>query len=288
MTWPFKVTRDQGVTTITLDRAEKLNALTFEIYAELAVFLRRDAKLESGWHYAVPPPNATRPGPDPTEPERFCPGTRALVITGAGRAFCSGGDVDDIIGALFALDAPGLLAFTRMTGDLVRAMRAHPAPIVAAVNGVAAGAGAIIAMASDLRIGSDKGRVSFLFNKVGLSGADMGACHLLPRIVGHGRASELLYLGDVIGADEAHRIGFFNRVVPAELLIREATAIAHRIAEGPHFSNTVTKVQLEREMDVSLSAAIEMEAQAQALCMMHPDFREAFESWRDKRAPRFR
>lgn len=276
MTLPFTVTRDQGVTTITLDRADKLNALTFEIYAELALFLRRDALLESRWQ-------------DPTgQGERSCPGTRCLVITGAGRAFCSGGDVDDIIGALFALDAPGLLAFTRMTGDLVRAMRSHPAPIVAAVNGVAAGAGAIIAMASDLRIASDKGRVSFLFNKVGLSGADMGACHLLPRIVGHGRASELLYLGDVIGAEEALRIGFFNRVYPADRLIAEATAVARRIAEGPHFSNTVTKVQLEREMDVSLSAAIEMEAQAQALCMMHPDFREAFESWRDKRAPRFR
>lgn len=280
MTWPFKVTRDQGVTTITLDRAEKLNALTFEIYKELAVFLRRDAKLESGWQYTSPAPGA--------EPERFCPGTRAIVITGAGRAFCSGGDVEDIIGQLFQKDMQGLLEFTRMTGDLVRAMRAHPAPIVAAINGVAAGAGAIIAMASDLRIASEKGRVSFLFNKVGLAGADMGACHLLPRIVGHGRAAELLYLGDVINAEEAHRIGFFNRVVSPETLMAEATAVAHRIAEGPHFANTVTKVQLEREMDVSLSTAIEMEAQAQAICMMHPDFREAFDSWTEKRAPRFR
>lgn len=280
MTWPFKVSRDQGVTTITLDRADKLNALTFEIYRELSVFLRRDAKLESAWQYAA--------GEPPVPTERFCPGTRAIVITGAGRAFCSGGDVEDIIGQLFALDLQGLLAFTRMTGDLVRAMREHPAPIIAAVNGVAAGAGAIIAMASDLRIASDKGRVSFLFNKVGLSGADMGACHLLPRIVGHGRASELLYLGDVIGADEAHRIGFFNRVVPAEALLAEASAMAHRIAEGPHFSNTVTKVQLEREMDVSLSAAIEMEAQAQAICMVHPDFREAFNAWSEKRPAKFR
>lgn len=279
-TWPFKVQRDQGVTTITLDRAEKLNALTFEIYKELAIFLRRDAKLVADWQFA--------PSRTGGEPERSCPGTRAIVITGAGRAFCSGGDVEDIIGQLFEKDLQGLLAFTRMTGDLVRAMREHPAPIVAAVNGVAAGAGAIIAMASDLRIASDKGRVSFLFNKVGLAGADMGACHLLPRIVGQGRASELLYLGDVINAEEAHRIGFFNRVVPAAALLAEASAIAHRMAEGPHFANTVTKVQLEREMDVSLSAAIEMEAQAQAICMVHPDFREAFDAWTEKRAPRFK
>ena len=272
--WPFKVTRDQGVTTITLDRAEKLNALTFEIYKELAIFLRRDAKLVADWQFA---PNLAG-----GEPVRFCPGTRAIVITGAGRAFCSGGDVEDIIGQLFEKDLQGLLAFTRMTGDLVRAMREHPAPVVAAINGIAAGAGAIIAMASDLRIASDKGRVSFLFNKVGLAGADMGACHLLPRIVGQGRASELLYLG------EAHRIGFFNRVVPADALLAEATAIAHRMAEGPHFANTVTKVQLEREMDVSLSAAIEMEAQAQAICMVHPDFREAFDAWTEKRPPRFK
>lgn len=261
MTLPFLLERDAGLVTITLNRPGKLNALTFEIYAGLARWLREDAA--SG-------------------------DTRAIVITGAGRAFCSGGDVEDIIGQLFAKDMQGLLEFTRMTGELVRALRAHPAPIVAAINGIAAGAGAIIAMASDLRIASEKGRVSFLFNKVGLAGADMGACHLLPRIVGHGRASELLYLGDVIGADEAHRIGFFNRVVAPEALLVEATAVARRIADGPHFANTVTKVQLEREMDVSLSAAIEMEAQAQAICMMHPDFREAFDAWTEKRAPRFK
>ncbi len=259
--WPFLVSRDRGVTTITLDRPDKLNALTFAIYTDLARFLREDAAV---------------------------PGTRSIVITGAGRAFCSGGDVEDIIGQLFALDMAGMLAFTRLTGDLVRAMRAHPAPILAAINGVAAGAGAIIAMASDLRIASEKGRVSFLFNKVGLSGADMGACHLLPRIVGHGRATELLLLGDVLGAEEAHRIGFFNRVVPLDRLMAEAEALARRIADGPHFANTVTKVQLEREMDVSLSTAIEMEAQAQAICMLHPDFREAHDAWREKRAPRFR
>lgn len=264
---PFGLGFDRGVATITLDRPDRLNALTFEVYARLAGWLREDAaRVPTADHGA----------------------TRAIVITGAGRAFCSGGDVEDIIGALFERDMAGMLEFTRMTGELVRALRAHPAPIVAAINGVAAGAGAIIAMASDLRIASEKGRVSFLFNKVGLSGADMGACHLLPRIVGHGRASELLYLGDVIGAEEAHRIGFFNRVVPAAELMDAAVGVARRIADGPHFANTVTKVQLEREMDVPLGTAIEMEAQAQAICMMHPDFREAYEAWAAKRPPVFR
>jgi enoyl-CoA hydratase/carnithine racemase len=255
----FRVTEDAGVTTVTLDRADRLNALTFAIYEELAAWFRS------------PPP-----------------GTRAIVLTGEGRGFCSGGDVEDIIGQLFSRDAEGLLAFTRCTGELVRAMKGCRAPIVAAINGVAAGAGAILAMASDLRIASEKARVSFLFNKVGLSGADMGACHLLPRIVGLGRATELLMLGDVIGAEEAHRIGFFNRVVPQESLVVEATAIARRIADGPAFANGMTKEMLEREMDVSLSAAIEMEAQAQAICMVHPDFREAHEAWREKRKPRYR
>jgi enoyl-CoA hydratase/carnithine racemase len=256
---PFRVDEDNGVTVVTLDRADRLNALTFEIYAKLAAWFRS-------------PPA----------------GTRAVVITGAGKGFCSGGDVEDIIGQLFARDAAGLLEFTRMTGELVKAIRACPAPVIAAINGVAAGAGAIIAMASDLRVASTKGRVSFLFNKVGLSGADMGACHLLPRIVGHGRAAELLYLGDVVGAEEAHRIGFFNRVVEPDALLPEALGMARRIADGPAFANNVTKTQLDREMDVSLDTAIEMEAQAQAICMLHPDFREAHEAWRDKRKPRYR
>ncbi|MDP2312581.1 MAG: enoyl-CoA hydratase family protein [Pseudomonadota bacterium] len=256
---PFRVDLADGVAVVTLDRPDRLNALTFAVYEALAAWFR------------APPA-----------------GTRAVVITGAGRGFCSGGDVEDIIAKLFALDAEGLLAFTRMTGALVRAMRACPAPVVAAINGVAAGAGAIIAMASDLRVGSTTARVSFLFNKVGLSGADMGACHLLPRIVGHGRAAELLYLGDVIGADEAHRIGFLNRVVAPEALLTEALGIARRIASGPAFANGVTKTQLDREMDVSLDAAIEMEAQAQALCMLHPDFREAHLAWKESRKPQYR
>ena len=256
---PFRVDLDAGVTTVTLDRPDRLNALTFEVYETLAAWFRA-------------PPT----------------GTRAIVLTGAGKGFCSGGDVEDIIGQLFVRDAEGLVAFTRTTGALVRAMRACPAPIVAAINGVAAGAGAILAMASDLRVGSTKARVAFLFNKVGLSGADMGACHLLPRIVGQGRAAELLYLGDVIGAEEAHRIGFLNRVVEPDALLAEAHGIARRIADGPAFANGITKVQLDREMDVSLDAAIEMEAQAQAICMLHPDFREAHEAWKEKRRPNYR
>lgn len=255
---PFRVEIDDGVALLTLDRPDRLNALTFEIYEALGRWFRQ-------------PPS----------------GVRAVIVTGAGKGFCSGGDVEDIIGQLFARDAAGMLAFTRTTGELVNAMRACPAPIVTAINGVAAGAGAIIAMASDLRIASTKARVAFLFNKVGLSGADMGACHLLPRIVGLGRAAELLYLGDVIGAEEAHRIGFFNRVVAPEALLDEARSIARRIADGPTFANGITKNQLDREMDVSIGAAVEMEAQAQAICMLHPDFREAHEAWKEKRAPRY-
>jgi enoyl-CoA hydratase/carnithine racemase len=249
----------EGVALVTLDRPDRLNALTFEVYRDLAAWFRA------------------------------CPGeVRAVVITGAGRGFCSGGDVEDIIGQLFARDMAGLLAFTRMTGELVLAMKACRAPIVAAVNGVAAGAGAIIAMASELRVGSDRASVSFLFNKVGLSGADMGACHLLPRIVGQGRATELLLLGTRIDAAEAYRIGFFNRVVAPERLLGEAMDIARTIADGPAFANGMTKEMIEREADVSLRSAVEMEAQAQAICMAHPDFREAHDAWAEKRAPRFR
>lgn len=256
---PFRVEVESGVATLTLDRPDRLNALTFEVYTELARWFRT-------------------PRPE----------VRAIVLTGAGRGFCSGGDVEDIIGQLFTRDMAGLLAFTRLTGDLVAAMRANPAPIVAAINGVAAGAGAILAMASDIRIASETAKVAFLFNKVGLSGADMGACHLLPRIIGQGRATEWLLLGDPILAPEAHAAGFFNRVLPLVEVVPEAQRIARRIATGPAFANGVTKVQLHREMDVSLEAAIEMEAQAQAICMQHPDFREAHDSWVEKRPPRFR
>jgi enoyl-CoA hydratase/carnithine racemase len=255
----MRVELTDGVAVVTLDRPDRLNALTFEVYRDLAAWFRD-------------PPSDVR----------------AVVITGAGRGFCSGGDVEDIIGQLFSRDMAGLLAFTRMTGELVLAMKACRAPILAAVNGVAAGAGAIIAMASELRIGSERASVSFLFNKVGLSGADMGACHLLPRIVGQGRATELLLLGTRIDAHEAHRIGFFNRVVAPDRLLGEAMEVARTIADGPGFANAMTKEMLEREADVSLRCAVEMEAQAQAICMAHPDFREAHDAWVEKRPPRFR
>ena len=254
----MKVALHGGVATITLDRPDRLNALTFEEYAALVAWFRA-------------PPE----------------GVRAVVVLGEGRAFCSGGDVEDIIGQLFQRDMAGLLAFTRMTVDLVRAMRGCRAPIIAAINGVAAGAGAIITMASDLRIASPRGRVAFLFNKVGLCGADMGAAHLLPRIVGFGRATELLLLGDTVDATTAERIGLFNRVVPEEALLAEAEALAARIAAGPAFANGMTKEALNRELDVSLDTALEMEAQAQAICMAHPDFRAAYDAWVEKRPPRF-
>ncbi len=246
------------VATVTLDRPDRLNALTFDEYAALVRWFRE-------------PPA----------------GVRAIVVTGSGRAFCSGGDVEDIIGQLFARDMAGLLAFTRMTVDLVRAMRGNRVPIVAAINGVAAGAGAIIAMASDLRIASPRGRVAFLFNTVGLCGADMGAAHLLPRLVGLGRATELLLLGDTVDAATAERIGLFNRVVPEESLLAEAHAVAARIAAGPTFATGMTKEALGRELDVSLDTALEMEAQAQAICMAHPDFRAAYDAWVQKRPPTY-
>jgi enoyl-CoA hydratase/carnithine racemase len=253
-----KVAVEGGVATVSLDRPDRLNALTFAEYAALVAWFRA-------------PPE----------------GVRAVVVTGEGRAFCSGGDVEDIIGELFSRDMAGLLAFTRMTVDLVRAMRACRAPIIAAINGVAAGAGAIIAMASDLRVASPRGRVAFLFNKVGLSGADMGAAHLLPRIVGFGRATELLLLGDTVDAETALRIGLFNRVVPEESLLAEAHTLAARLAAGPAFATAMTKEALNRELDVSLDTALEMEAQAQAICMAHPDFRAAYDAWMEKRPPRF-
>ncbi|MSQ01014.1 MAG: enoyl-CoA hydratase family protein [Myxococcales bacterium] len=242
------------VATVTLDRPHRLNALTFEEYRSLISWFR-----------------------DPPS------GVGAIVVTGSGRAFCSGGDVEDIIGQLFARDMEGLLTFTRMTVDLVRAMRTNRIPIVAAVNGVAAGAGAIIALASDLRIASTRGRIAFLFNKVGLCGADMGAAHLLPRIVGLGRATELLLLGDMIDATTAERYGLFNRVVAEDVLLHEAHTLAGRIAHGPAFANGMTKEALVRELDVSLDTALEMEAQAQAICMAHPDFRAAFDAWAAQR-----
>jgi enoyl-CoA hydratase/carnithine racemase len=212
---------------------------------------------------------------------------RAVVITGAGRAFCSGGDVEDIIGELFARDMKGLLAFTRTTGALIRNIRRLRKPVVAAVNGTAVGAGAVIALACDVRIAAEGAKFGFVFPQVGLCGADMGAAYLLPRVVGLGHASELLFTGDIIDAAHAARIGLANRVVPRERVVEEATALARRLARGPAFAHAMTKQMLEDEAPLSLEAAIEAEAQAQAICMQHPDFREAYDAWKAKRERRF-
>lgn len=259
-TEPFKLSAERGVVTILLSRPERLNALTFEVYEELAARLR-----------ALDTDDAVR----------------AVVITGEGRGFCSGGDVEGIIAELFARDARGLLAFTRVTGALIQSIRELRRPVIAAVNGVAVGAGAVIAAACDLRIASEDARFGFIFPKVGLSGADMGAAYLLPRIVGLGRASELLFFGDIIDAAEAHRIGLANRVVPKAEVLPLALSWAERLASGPAFAHTMTKQMLETEHTMSLATAIEAEAQAQAICMAHPDFREAYDANKAKRSPSF-
>jgi enoyl-CoA hydratase/carnithine racemase len=254
-------TRD-GVCTITLDRPNRLNALTFEIYQQLAETfeaLDRDAAV------------------------------RAVVITGKGRGFCSGGDQDDIIKHLLGRQAPELLAFTRATGRLIEAIRACRRPVVAAINGVAVGAGAVIACACDLRIAAADAKLGFIFPKVGLSGADMGVTYLLPRIVGLGHASELLFFGEVIDADRALAIGLVNRVVPtAENAVAMAQSWADKLAAGPAFAHAMTKQMIESEHTMALGDAIEAEAQAQALCMQHPDFGEAHEAFKAKRPPQFR
>ena len=249
-----------GVAWVTLNRPERLNALTFEVYRELT--------------------DAFAALRDETE-------VRAVVITGAGRAFCSGGDVRDIIGELQSRDAAGLLEFTRLTCELVRNIRQLRKPVIASLNGTTAGAGACIALASDLRVASTEARIAFLFVKVGLSGADMGAAHLLPRVVGLSKATELLYTGDFLSAEEALSCGLYNRVVPAAELESETRNLAERLARGPSFALAVTKEMLEREMDVTLDTALELEAQAQAVCMQHPDYAEAFRAFTEKRPPRF-
>jgi enoyl-CoA hydratase/carnithine racemase len=256
----YSVDPATAVATITLNRPERLNALTFEVYTELRnTFRALDTE----------------------------PGVRAVIITGAGRAFCSGGDVEDIIGALFSRDAAGLLEFTRLTGDLILSIRQCRRPVVAALNGTVAGAGAVIAAASDLRIAAEHAKIAFLFARVGLAGADMGAAWLLPRIVGLAHASEILMLGDFISAERAAQIGLYNRVVPADRVLAEATEIAVRLARGPSTALGVTKQALNEEAAMGLVAAIEWEARVQAECMEHPDFREAYEAFRAKRDPRF-
>lgn len=254
--WSFS----DGVGTVTLSRPELKNPLTFESYAEL-----RDA-----FRAFV-----------------YTPEVKAVVITGAGGNFCSGGDVREIIGPLTEKDMTGLLQFTRMTGDLVKAMRACPQPILAAIDGVCVGAGAIIAMASDMRIATPRTKTAFLFTRVGLAGCDMGACAILPRIIGQGRASELLFSGRVMSAEEGERWGFHNRLAPPESLLQDTLDIARSLASGPTFAHGVTKTQLNMEWNVSLETAIEMEAQAQAICMQTQDFRRAYEAFIHKRQPVF-
>ncbi len=249
-----------GVATITLNRPERKNPLTFESYAELRD-LFRDLVYARDVH--------------------------AIVIAGAGGNFCSGGDVHEIIGPLTEMGMPELLAFTRMTGDVVKAMRACPQPIVAAVDGVCAGAGAMLALASDVRYGTPNARVAFLFTRVGLAGADMGACALLPRMIGHGRASELLYSGRSMHADEALAWGFFNRLCEPAAVLNEARAFARALADGPTFGHAVTKKMLHQEWAMGLDEAIEAEAEAQAICMQTRDFRRAYDAFAAKRAPVF-
>jgi len=248
------------VATLTLDRPDKKNPLTFDSYAEIVDLFRAAAKDK---------------------------GVKAIVVTGAGGNFCSGGDVFEIIEPLTKMGTTELLDFTGMTGEVVKAMRACPHPIVAAIDGVCAGAGAIIAMASDLRIGTAAAKVAFLFNRVGLAGCDMGACAILPRIVGQGRASELLFTGRSMGGEEAERWGFFNRLVSSETVLAEATKLASDLASGPTFANSMTKRMLDMEWAMSIEAAVEAEAVAQALCMKTEDFSRAFRAFAAKQRPVF-
>ncbi len=256
----WSTVHDGRVGVITLNRPARKNPLTFESYAELRD-LFRDLSYASD--------------------------IRAIVLTGAEHDFCSGGDVFEIIEPLTRMAVPELLAFTRMTGDLVKAMRACPQPIIAAVDGVCAGAGAILAMASDMRLATPQARTAFLFTRVGLAGCDMGACALLPRIIGQGRASELLYTGRAMDAAEGERWGFYNALVERDALLAEAIKRAGELANGPAFAHSMTKTMLAQEWNVSVDQAIEMEAQAQALCMGTQDFRRAFEAFAAKQSPAF-
>lgn len=256
----FRFGFESGVGTITLSRPARLNSLTFESYQELAAFFN------------------TLSGTDEV---------RSVVITGEGRGFCSGGDVQGIIAELFARDAKGMLAFTRVTGELIANVRRCRKPVVAAVNGIAVGAGAVLAAACDVRYFAKGAKIGFIFPKVGLCGADMGATYLLPKIVGLGHASELLFTGDVIDATEAARIGLANKVFDEEALVPAANLLAKRLAEGPAFAHSMTKQMLESEAQMTLAQAIESEAQAQALCMLHGDFKTAYEANVQKKVPLF-
>jgi enoyl-CoA hydratase/carnithine racemase len=257
----FLYEQHDGIATITLNRPERLNAITFEVYRELTdliAALRDDKEV------------------------------RVVVITGAGRAFCSGGDVRDIIGELQGRDAAGLLEFTRLTCELIHNMRALPKPIIASINGTTAGAGACIALASDIRIAAEEAKIAFVFVKVGLAGTDMGATYLLPRIVGLSKATELLMTGDFISAAEAERVGLYNRVVPRDQLETVTREFAAKLAHGPALGLAKTKEMLNREMHMSFESALEAEAVAQALCMQTPDFKEAHAAFLEKRPAKFK
>jgi enoyl-CoA hydratase/carnithine racemase len=251
---------DGGVAVMSLARRERKNPLTFESYAEL-----RDCFRALAFDHDI----------------------KAVVIGSNGGNFSSGGDVHDIIGPLLTRDMTQLLGFTRMTGDLIKAMRACPQPIVAAVDGVCAGAGAMIALFADLRIATPAARTAFLFTRVGLAGCDMGACAMLPRVIGHGRAAELLFTGRTMSAEEGERWGFFNSIVDSDVLERDAIALAQRLAEGPSFAHMMTKTMLTQEWSMTLDQAIEAEAQAQALCMQTQDFKRAYEAFVAKQRPQF-
>ena len=257
----FKYKFQSGVACITLDRPERKNPLTFDSYAELRELFRAMAQATD---------------------------IKAVVLTGSGENFCSGGDVHEIIGPLTKLDMTGLLAFTRMTGDLVKAMRGCPQPIIAAIDGVCAGAGAILAMASDLRLGTARSKTAFLFTRVGLAGCDMGACSILPRLIGQGRAAELLYTGRSMAGDEAERWGFLNRLCAPEELLPAAMALGAELAAGPTFAHGLTKKMLHQEWNMGLDEAIEAEAQAQAICMATKDFTRAYEAFVGKQKPVFK
>jgi enoyl-CoA hydratase/carnithine racemase len=247
--------------SITLNRAERKNPLTFDSYAELRDLFRAMSEASD---------------------------IKAVILTGAGGNFCSGGDVHEIIGPLTKLDMPGLLAFTRLTGDLVKAMRSCPQPVIAAIDGVCTGAGAILAMASDLRLGTARSKIAFLFTRVGLAGCDMGACAMLPRIIGQGRATELLLTGRSISAEEAERWGFLNRLCASEVLLTEAMALASELTSGPTFAHAMTKRMLQQEWNMGVDQAIEAEAQAQAICMATNDFHRAYHAFVNKQKPEFK
>jgi enoyl-CoA hydratase/carnithine racemase len=251
---------DGRVATITLNRPEKKNPLTFDSYAELRDLFRNLV---------------------------YASDVRAVVVAGEGGNFCSGGDVFEIIEPLTKMPMPELLRFTRMTGDLVKAMKRAPQPIVAAIDGVCAGAGAMIALAADLRLGTPSAKTAYLFTRVGLAGADMGACGLLPRVIGQGRATELLMSGRSMSAEEGAAWGFFNALHPREEVVAKAQALARSLADGPYFAHTVTKTMLNQEWAMGIEEMIESEAQAQAICMMTQDFKRAFDAFAAKQTPRF-